>query len=132
MTGNAAQAIVADDDWHRTLQGVHDALARGGHFVFETREPTRRAWESWTRAQTYAVVDGIESWDEVTAVEWPLVSFDSTTVFPDGTRVVATSTLRFRNRAEVEGDLAMHGFAVADVRDAPDRPGLERVFIAPA
>jgi hypothetical protein len=68
----------------------------------------------------------------VTRVEWPLVTFDSTTVFPDGTRVVATSTLRFRERAEVEADLRASGFLVADVRDAPDRPGRELVFLARA
>lgn len=129
-TGNAAQAIVDDADWRRTLEGVHGLLAPDGHFVFETREPSVHAWESWNREQSYAVVDGMESWEEVTRVEGPLVTFDSTTVFPDGTRVVATSTLRFRDRAEVEADLRSSGFSVLDVRDAPDRPGRELVFVA--
>ena len=130
LTGNAAQAIVDDADWHRTLAAVHSALVLGGHFVFETRDPSRRAWESWNRDQSYAVVNGVESWEEVTYVEEPLVTFDSTTVFPDGTRVLATSTLRFRDRGEVEGDLRAAGFTVVDVRDAPDRPGSEFVFLA--
>lgn len=129
-TGNAAQAIVDDADWRRTLAAVHGLLAPDGHFVFETREPSVRAWESWNREQSYAVVDGMESWEEVTRVEVPLVTFESTTVFPDGTRVVATSTLRFRERAEVEADLRSSGFSVVDVRDAPDRPGRELVFVA--
>jgi hypothetical protein len=131
-TGNAVQAIVDDADWHSTLDAVHRILVRDGHFVFETREPSVRAWESWNRRESYAVVDGIESWEEVASVEWPLVTFDSTTVFPDGKRVVATSTLRFRARDEVETDLRSHGFTVVDVRDAPDRPGRELVFIARA
>lgn len=129
-TGNAVQAIVDDTDWHRTLEAVHGFLPPDGHFVFESREPSMRAWESWNREQSYAVVDGIESWDEVTRVEGPLVRFDSTTVFPDGARVVATSTLRFRERYEVEADLQSAGFFVSDVRDAADRPGRELVFIA--
>ena len=132
LTGNAAQAIVDDADWHRVLEAVHSILVPDGHFVFETREPSARAWESWNREQSYAVVEGMESWEEVTRVEWPLVTFDSTTVFADGTRVVATSTLRFRDRAEVEADLRSNGFYVADVRDAPDRPGRELVFLARA
>lgn len=132
LTGNAAQAIVDEADWHRTLEAVHGVLVPGGHFVFETREPSVRAWESWNREQSYAVVDGVESWEEVTRVEWPLVTFDSTTVFPDGDRVVATSALRFRDRAEVEADLQANGFIVVDVRDAPDRPGRELVFVAGA
>ena len=132
MTGNAAQAIVEDDDWHRTLDAVRGILAPNGHFVFETREPSMRAWEEWTRAKTYEVVDGIESWGDLTRVDLPFVSFDATTVFPDGRRVVATSTLRFRERAEVAADLAAHGFVVTEVRDAPDRPGREHVFFARA
>jgi SAM-dependent methyltransferase len=130
LTGNAAQAIVDDADWRRTLEAVHSALVPDGHFVFETRDPSMRAWESWSRDQSFTVVDGVESWENVTGVEWPLVTFDSTTVFPDGTRVVATSTLRFRDRPEVEADLRSAGFVVVDVRDAPDRPGREFVFLA--
>lgn len=132
LTGNAAQAIVDDGDWNSTLEAVHGVLVPEGHFVFETRVPSARAWESWNRKESCAVVDGVESWDEVTVVQWPLVTFDSTTVFPDGTRLVVTSTLRFRERAEVEDSLRSHGFFVADVRDAPDRPGRELVFIARA
>jgi hypothetical protein len=132
LTGNAAQAIVDDADWHRTLEAVHRVLVPGGHVVFETRDPSRRAWESWNRDQSYTVVDGVESWEEVTRVDGPLVTFDSTTVFPDGTQVVATSTLRFRARTQVESDLRSAGFTVVDVRDAPDRPGREFVFLARA
>lgn len=132
LTGNAAQAIIDDADWYRTLEAVHSALVPGGHFVFETRDPSMRAWESWNREQSYAVVDGVKSWHEATRVEWPLVTFDSTTVFPDGTRVVSTSTLRFRDRGEVEADLRSTRFFVVDVRDAPDRPGRELVFLARA
>ncbi|MDT4903716.1 MAG: hypothetical protein QOH52_1732 [Pseudonocardiales bacterium] len=33
------------------------------------------------------------------------------------------STLRFRERDEVEADLVAHGFVPDEVRDAPDRPG---------
>jgi len=40
------------------------------------------------------------------------------------------STLRFRDRAEVEAILATHGFDTLDVREAPDRPGHEHVFVA--
>ncbi|MEV4129284.1 hypothetical protein [Nocardia sp. NPDC049707] len=44
--------------------------------------------------------------------------------------IVSESTLRFRERAEVEADLNIHGYQVRDVRDAPDRAGREFVFIA--
>jgi SAM-dependent methyltransferase len=137
MTANVAQAIVAPEDWAATLRGVRLALTSDGYLVFETRDPTVRAWESWTRDQTYSVVDvpgvgPVESWHELGDVDGPLVSFRSTVVFPDGERVDSDSTLHFRTRDEVEADLTAHGYVVDDVRDAPDRPGRELVFLARA
>jgi hypothetical protein len=35
-----------------------------------------------------------------------------------------------RTRAAIEDSLTSAGYALADVRDAPDRPGREWVFIA--
>ena len=136
MTGNVAQAIVQRADWEATLRGVHDALRPGGYLVFETRDPAARAWEGWNRAATYSVteIDGIgavESWHELTDVSGSLVSFRSTTVFgSDGEVLVSDSTLRFRERDEVRADLVANGYVVDDVRDAPDRPGRELVFVA--
>ncbi|MEJ7707652.1 MAG: hypothetical protein WKF82_10520 [Nocardioidaceae bacterium] len=44
--------------------------------------------------------------------------------------LTSDSTLRFRERDEVEATLVAHGYAVDEVRDAPDRPGREFVFFA--
>jgi hypothetical protein len=131
-----AQQIVEVDAWRGTLRGAHAALRPGGRLVFETRDPARRAWEEWNREASYAVtevagVGAIESWVEVTRVEGQLVSFRWTYVFAaDGLTLTSDSTLRFRERAEIEAELAGQGFVVEDVRDAPDRPGREFVFVA--
>lgn len=136
MTANVAQQIVDADAWRGTLRGAHAALRPGGRLVFETRDPARRAWEEWNREASYAVTDipgagPVESWVDVTAVEEQLVSFRWTYVFAaDGEELTSDSTLRFRERAEVEADLVAQGFVVEDVRDAPDRPGREFVFVA--
>ncbi|MEU3634587.1 MULTISPECIES: class I SAM-dependent methyltransferase [Streptomyces] len=135
MTANVAQAITDPADWRGTLRGAREALRPGGRLVFETRVPARRAWEGWNRADSYTVVDvpgtgPVESWHELLAVELPLVTFRSVRVLPDGEVLASESTLRFREREEVEADLAAHGFAVEEVRDAPDRPGREFVFVA--
>lgn len=135
MTGNVAQAIVDETDWAGMLRGVHDALRPGGHLVFETRDPAARAWEDWERDTSHTVtdIDGVgevESWYEVTAVRLPLVTFRSTCVFPDGEALTSYSTLRFRDREEVEAALVDHGYVVDEIRDAPDRPGKEFVFFA--
>ncbi|MCG7527238.1 methyltransferase domain-containing protein [Streptomyces sp. OfavH-34-F] len=136
MTANVAQAIADPGAWHGTLRGAHEALRPGGHLVFETRDPARRAWETWTREHSHRVTDvpgagSVESWVQVTDVSGPLVTFRWTYVFAaDGQVLTSDSTLRFRERDEIEADLTAHGYAVHDVRDAPDRPGKEFVFLA--
>ncbi|MEV7599060.1 class I SAM-dependent methyltransferase [Kitasatospora sp. NPDC089797] len=135
MTANVAQAIADPDAWRRTLRGARQALRPGGLLVFETRDPAARGWEEWTRERTHRVtqvpgVGPVERWTELVAVEEPLVTFRQTYVFADGQVLTSDSTLRFRSRAEVERDLAEGGFALEEVRGAPDRPGRELVFLA--
>jgi len=38
--------------------------------------------------------------------------------------------VRFRKRREIEADLHASGYVAVDVRDVPDRPGRELVFLA--
>ncbi|MGW2154886.1 class I SAM-dependent methyltransferase [Nonomuraea sp. NPDC001699] len=136
MTANVAQAIADPPTWQRTLRGAREALRPGGRLVFETRDPARRAWEEWTRESSQDVteipgVGSVESWVELIEVSLPLVTFRWTYVFAaDGQVLTSDSTLRFREREEVERDLVAHGYVVEDVRDAPDRPGREFVFLA--
>ena len=136
MTGNVAQVFLADQDWARTLQGIHAALHPHGHLVFETRRPERRAWEEWAADDAPVIVDipgsgSVERRLEVTDVSIPFVSFRFTYRFlADGAVVTSDSTLRFRSCEEIESSLVAHGYRVLEVRDAADRPGHEFVFIA--
>jgi SAM-dependent methyltransferase len=136
MTGNVAQVFLTDEGWGSALAAAHDALVPGGALVFEVRRPERRAWEGWTREATrrrIALGGGasVETWAEVTAVDLPLVSFRHSYVFaPEGDVLVSNSTLCFRSRDEVEASLVRAGLVLQEVRDAPDRSGLEHVFVA--
>ena len=135
MTGNVAMVFVDDDDWHAVLRAAHGALTSDGVLVFEVRDPARRAWEEWAAGSRFArfnTSDGvIETWTEVRRVSLPLVSFRNMVRFVEtGELLTSDSVLRFRERAEIERSLADHGFALIDVRDAPDRPGREFVFVA--
>jgi hypothetical protein len=135
MTGNVAQVFVHDEEWSATLAGARGALREGGHLVFETRDPSFRGWEEWTCERSISVsdtvADRVEHWVELTNVELPLVSFRHSFRFVDGGDIVTSdSTLRFRDREEITAVLAVNGFTVDDVRDAPDRPGREFVVIA--
>lgn len=135
MTGNVAQVFLIDDEWLATLAGVRAALAPHGRFVFETRDPGRAGWTEWTPEKTFERVEVpgvgiVESWTEVTDVALPFVTFRSETTFAsDGEVIASQSTLRFRDRGEVVDSLKASGFRVDEVRDAPDRPGREFVFV---
>jgi hypothetical protein len=76
-------------------------------------------------------VGEVERWTELTEVALPLIHFRATFVFrANGDVLTSDSTLRFRERDEVEAQLKELGYAVEEVRDAPDRPGREFVFFA--
>ena len=131
MTANVAQVFLTDDDSAATLSAARAALRPGGHLVFETRDPAARAWLGWNREASHLHIDGVETWCEVTGIDADLVSFRWTFVFDsDGAVLTSDSTLRFRGPGEIVASLDAAGFAVKDVRDAPDRPGREFVFIA--
>lgn len=136
MTANVAQVFLTDEEWAATLGAARAALRPGGRLVFESRRPEREAWRGWTRegSETRAVVPGVgpvETWVAVTEVRGDRVSFRWTFRFErDGLELTSDSTLRFRSRTELTGTLAAAGLAVDDVRDAPDRPGAEWVFLA--
>ncbi|MGJ6980957.1 class I SAM-dependent methyltransferase [Aestuariimicrobium soli] len=134
MTGNVAQVFVDDADWLATLTEIRDRLSPDGRLVFETRRPEARAWERWgDPSEASATFPGeglVRTRNLWVRPELPLVSFAGVYEFEDGTALESTSTLRFRDDAENRALLTKAGFTVDEVREAPDRPGLERVYVA--
>jgi SAM-dependent methyltransferase len=136
MTGNVSNVFLSDQDWRATLDGVRAALRPGGYLVFESVNPVGEPWLGWspenTRIRREAPGAGaFESWHEVTGVDGDLVSSRRTYVFTaDGATLTSESTRRYPPRAAIEDSLVSAGFTVTDVRDAPDRPGRELVFVA--
>jgi SAM-dependent methyltransferase len=136
MTGNVAQVFIADEEWQATLLAVRTALRTGGALVFETRDPSAEAWRTWDREHTYRRVEVpdigvVETWIDLLEVRGDLVSFRHTWAFEsDGAELTSNSTIRFRGRAEVSDSLVRAGFVIDDIRDAPDRPGKEIVYLA--
>jgi ubiquinone/menaquinone biosynthesis C-methylase UbiE len=136
MTGNVAQVFLSDSDWAGALSALYTATGPGGLLVFEARDPADAAWTGWTRSASWRTteideVGIVESWVELTAVNPPLVSFRWTFVFHRDKAVIKSdSTLRFRTRAQIAHSLTKAGYVLDDVRDAPDRPSREMVFVA--
>lgn len=138
MTGNVAQVFLTDKHWTQTLLDIRRALKFGGHLVFETRDPSQHAWEKWNRDNTYQSLEVkdlglIETWCDLIQVSGDLVSFRWTYVFKkDETILTSDSTLRFQQKKSIIQSLKKLGYRVKSIRDAPDRPKQEFVFIAEA
>ena len=136
MTANVAQVFLTDWAWEETLRAVRGAMNPRGVLVFEVRDPAREGWREWNRQQSYRRIDvagvgGVQTWTELVEVRLPLVAFRTTFVFEQDSAVLTSdSTLRFRSRDEIADSLRRADLLVQDVRDAPDRPGRELVFIA--
>jgi SAM-dependent methyltransferase len=136
ITGNAAMVFLTDADWAAVLTAAFQALRPGGWLVFESRVPERRAYEGWTPERTRRTFDipdigPVTAWEDLLDVTGDLVTFRTLVTFErTGESIESRSTLRFRTRAELEASLDAAGFALEEVRDAPDRPGLEHVFLS--
>ncbi|MER5790992.1 class I SAM-dependent methyltransferase [Streptomyces sp. NPDC001980] len=69
MTGHAFQELLGDEELRAVLTAVRTALSPTGRFVFETRNPAARAWETWTPDRVHHVVDPdgrqVRVWHEV-------------------------------------------------------------------
>ena len=108
--------------WTNTLTGDPRP---GGRIDFRFGGPDRRI------VVDVPGIGVVESWEEVTDVAGDLVTFRSLTRFRrDDVVLESTSTLRFRERPDIEASLRREGFRTVEVRDAPDRPGRELVFLA--
>ena len=134
LTGNVAQVFLTPEDWASTLGGIHDALRPEGYLVFEIRRPEYRAWEGWARAAPMTLdlpeIGKVTQTLRVTEIKLPYVSFRYTYHFEaDGAQVTSDSTLWFRDRTEIETSLTECGYTIQEIREAPDRPNREYVFI---
>ena len=126
-----------DEDWAATLDGVRGALRPAATWCSRPASPSGEAWREWTREATFEAtdVDGVgrvETWVDVTEV------------VGDTGDVPRVLRLRVgRRRPDLGLDAAVPGpghgrarpstaagFDVLDVREAPDRPGREMVFVA--
>jgi SAM-dependent methyltransferase len=117
MTGHVAQFFLTDESWRGALVALHRALRPGGRLSFESRNPSAREWESWTRDAKRSVADPkagrIETWSEVQDIQDGIVLYTIHYLFVDtGEDLVAPSKLRFRTKDEIIRSLADAGFTV--------------------
>ena len=101
MTGHAFQALLTDEDALGILRTARDHLRDDGRLAFETRNPARKAWLSWTpdrrRCVTTAEHGLVEEFYETTAdPKTGIVALAANYRFTNsGKTVVGKSRIRF-------------------------------------
>lgn len=115
MTGNVVQHI-ADPAWQGTLRALRSRLVPGSRLVFDSRNPSARAWEQWRRERprTRETIHGpLREWSEVEERGEGLVHARFHNVFErSGAHVVQEETFVFRDLARLTSDLAEAGFEI--------------------
>jgi ubiquinone/menaquinone biosynthesis C-methylase UbiE len=115
MTGHAFQCLLTDEEILGTLVAVKKRLLPGGRFMFESRNPARKAWLGWTSgpSQKQTSMDSIETTRKVVDRERELVTFEETIRFEsDGATFTSRSTLRFVPSSHLAGLLGKAGYRI--------------------
>ena len=117
MTGHAFQFLVGDDELRTSLAAIRRALAHGGRFAFETRNPLAREWEDWNPRNATDVVEPsgrqVRISHEVESVVGDVVTLTETTSDPDGTPLrVDRASMRFLDVGALARFLADAGFTI--------------------
>lgn len=134
MTGHAFQELASDAEILAHFQAVQRLLTPEGRFVFETRNPARRAWLNWVpeRSERQLVLPGggrVRVWHNVLDVSAGFVSFEEHYAFGGQgagleERLVSHSRLRFTTLDEITDLAAAAGLAIESAYGDWDRRGV--------
>ena len=125
MTGHAFQCLVTDTAVQGALRAVRSRLGTGGRFMFESRNPSFRAWETWTPEKETILQDAtgaeVRVFTEIVEASENLVKFLNHFVFTD-CEFKSESKLLFLSTAEIERHLRDAGFSDNDIYGDWDGP----------
>jgi ubiquinone/menaquinone biosynthesis C-methylase UbiE len=119
MTGHAIQVILEDDAIRGSLAAIRSALTERGRFVFETRNPRVRAWESWMpdHVREFLGPDGavVRKWHEIETVDGDVVSYTTTFTSSSWDRPhMIRSSQRFLDADSLSSFLSGAGLAIEE------------------
>jgi SAM-dependent methyltransferase len=118
MTGHAFQTLLTPADRAACLATIARHLAPAGRFLFDSRNPEAREWESWTPEATRAVeahpgLGPVERWNDATWDEATgIVTYETHYRLADGKHFGATSQIAFPGFAVLAAEIAAAGLAV--------------------
>jgi len=127
MTGHAFQVFLEDDELRMSLAAVRSALTEQGRFIFETRNPLARVWETWTGPPMEVVHDRttVLIGGEVRPFDGKFLSFSSIFNSPSwDAPEVSHSTLRFLDPDSLSSFLTGAGLAIEEQFGTWDRQPL--------
>ncbi|WP_137154095.1 class I SAM-dependent methyltransferase [Rhizobium sp. FKL33] len=138
MTGHAFQCLLTDADVAAALDTIAAHLTPSGQFIFDTRNPVRREWESWTpqasrRIVAHPVYGDVESWNDITFDEATgIVCYETVYRLPSGETLSSHSSIRFIDQARLAGLIARAGLVVdiwfGDWTGAPFEPRSKEII----
>jgi SAM-dependent methyltransferase len=118
LTGHAFQTLLTPADRAACLATIARHLAPAGRFLFDSRNPEAREWESWTPEATRAVeahpeFGTVERWNDAT---WDaatgIVTYETHYRLADGKHFGATSQIAFPGFAVLAAEIAAAGLSV--------------------
>ena len=117
MTGHAFQCLLTPKDREAVLATIARHLAPGGRFVFDSRNPEAREWDSWgpqaTReARAHPEFGVVERWTEAREDSPGLVTYLTHYKLPDGKHLQARSRIAFPAQAVLAAEIAAAGLQV--------------------
>ena len=117
MMNHTFQFLIRDEELRASLAAIRNALADGGRFAFETRNPDVREWETWTPDQPIDVIDSAGSALRISyrvlSVIDDVVTLTETTSDRDGDVLrVDEASLRFLDVETLTGVLIGEGFSI--------------------
>jgi len=115
MTGHVFQVFLEDDEVRATLRNFRAALADGGTFAFETRNPLVEEWRDWIPSLTRETIEvpgigAVEVHNDIAAAAGNLVTYETHFRFAADDVEVTADTLRFMDQAELAAFLRDAGF----------------------
>ncbi len=120
LTSHAFQVFLTDEDQHAALATIRRHLAPNGRFVFDTRNPARKAWEDWTperslRRLSHPKLGEVKVWNDADYdANSHIVSITAHYQPASDTRVyTAVSRIRFTPQPELAARLEAAGLAVS-------------------
>ncbi|RWX76801.1 class I SAM-dependent methyltransferase [Neorhizobium lilium] len=117
MTGHAFQVFLDDEETLVALRNIHRHLGPDGRLVFESRNPSRRAWDGWTKEATHRTHDvpgvgQVEVHYQLLEAKGEHVTFETVFHFVErGQKERSLSRLRFPSHDEIAVLLDAAGFS---------------------